>query len=275
MSLIILPSSRIVKPPFGVGLKRSGLASGLFAGYVFNEGANVPYNLVPQVTPTTPALTGTSWVTGQYGSALANTATSDRFDTGLGNYAKTTGTILHLVSPAFSPTDSAVHEFWGARSGSEILEFLKHSDNNIYVGWSAGTDTRVVVAATSSNMVQSSYQTYVFTWNVAGTSAVSRLYRNGILLGSTTGTNTVSSTISFWINGSNNNNSGGLDGLSNGSATALFLMWNRALTAEEVIEVSRNPWQLFQSQAPSDRFWLFPTAEGPTLTLQWQGVDIK
>jgi len=38
----------------------------------------------------------------------------------------------------------------------------------------------------------------------------------------------------------------------------LFLIWNRALTPEEVMDVSANPWQVFQPQSPQDRYWVGP-----------------
>lgn len=73
-----------------------------------------------------------------------------------GNYLKATspadiggvGTIFFRFKPTFSSGDSALHSQFGynSTSGNNMLLYFHFTDNNMYVGWYAGSDSRITVS---------------------------------------------------------------------------------------------------------------------------------
>lgn len=129
---------------------------------------------------------------------------SNRVAVGAGNYIATpltnfagSGTVIWEMVPATSYNDGQIRGIWGQTTGVGIPEFTaqKYSDNNFYIGWNGVSgDQRVTMTATA-------YQAgvpvrFAFTWVNGG---VSRLYANGILIGSNGGT-TNTTNIGFAFN---------------------------------------------------------------------------
>jgi hypothetical protein len=106
---------------------------------------------------------------------------------------------------------------------------------------------------------------------VGGGSATGTLYIDGKIAGSSG--NVIPAQI--WSSASSDY----IGGYSSGSwgvsgAVTLVLGWNRILSAQEIAEVSRNPWQVFK--APRRRLWLAYSASVTTsvsASLSWAEAD--
>lgn len=149
---------------------------------------------------------GSTWLdaTSQnLGSTLQNGAASgpplwqgSRLRTASGNYVATpltdfssSGSIVWDTLTTGAYNDNAFCGFWGQSNGSSpYFDAQKYVDNNYYIGWNgAGGDQRVVVAATAATFPTNKPTRYAFTWISGG---VSKLYCNGVLIGSNGGTTT-------------------------------------------------------------------------------------
>ncbi len=98
------------------------------------------------------------------------------------------------------------------------------------------------------------------------------IYVNGVLVSSTPGTKAIANGTDDIFMGNR------LDNVTVSNASIAFCrVWNRALAGGEVATLYANPYVFMQPQSPQWRYWV-PGADsvpGPTLTLQWQGVDIR
>lgn len=130
-------------------------------------------------------------------NTMGYTSTSLRMDVAA---ASNNSTISWWMYPQFSPTDSNDYVFWGQRGqlAAPYFSCEKYSDNKWYCGWNNGTDHRVNINATASNLTQGVWQYYALT-TVGGGSGSSTLYRNGVSIGTTANVG-VSSTMTGAFN---------------------------------------------------------------------------
>jgi hypothetical protein len=128
---------------------------------------------------------------GGWGALEFSAASSQHVATTLTDLAPVAGAISFGLYPTLPFNDGTVHGIAGPAAFVDTPSFQKFSDNNLYMGWSGG---RVIVAASSSNYTQNTWQHYCFTWVSGGTHT---LYRNGIVLGTATGA-TVSNAGVAW-----------------------------------------------------------------------------
>lgn len=142
----------------------------------------------------------------------------------------------------------------GATSGSTTqFQFMHYSDNNLYVGPSAGG--RVIVAASSSNWPSSIWTHYCWT-GISGSTAT--LYVNGVSAGTASSTNFTALANTFLIGHS-------YDGSRSGYLE-LVQLWARALSAREIAGLIAEPYAgLMPSFAP---FVGVAAAGGDTLWAQ-------
>lgn len=149
-------------------------------------------------TGTTPDATGNGFtgspqssptvVTGIITNAISF-ASPQYVDTTLQNLNFSSGSITCWAfnTIAFN-NNGSVDAFFGQNfGGASALQFLKFTDGNLYMGWyNGGTDTRLVVAASSSNFPESVWAMYALVWSASGTSAYVYDAANptGLLIGS-------------------------------------------------------------------------------------------
>lgn len=171
------------------------------------------------------------------------------------------GTIAWSLYPTFAFNDGVQHFIWGeATNPISTPEFTcqKYSDNNWYVGWNNATgDFRVILAASSSNLTQNTWQHYAFTWGAGG----SILYRNGLVIGTkgTVPTTTAPGNSFGWLCAKATT----LIGCSSGSQIGYGLIWLRAITQKEVFAIYKNPYSFLQ-KIQNKRKFKAGGAVGPT-----------
>ncbi len=97
------------------------------------------------------------------------------------------------------------------------------------------------------------------------------IYVNGVMVSSTPGTKAIGNGTDDIFMGNR------LDNVTVSNASIAFCrVWNRALAGREVATLYANPYAFMQPQSPRPRYWASSASgPGPTLTLQWQGVDIR
>lgn len=202
---------------------------------------------------------------GQFGFASAKPVwRGNRLLVGGGNFISTpltnfssAGTVIWDVVLFGAFNDGAFCGFWGQSNGvsAPYFDAQKYVDNNFYVGWSGVSgDQRVVVAATSKSFPTGKPVRYAFTWVPGG---ASKLYADGVLLGTNGGT-TSTTNIGIAFNY-------GLQGLVYTSFVSGMLgelrIYSSALDANAL---ERDfVWGLNQKTDPrlkfvSDRFWSIP-----------------
>lgn len=248
MANLLIPRRWSFKPPLPTRIDRAlPLTQGLIGLWLVNEGGGAPTSPFTAPDGSNP-MSGTvasqvSWTNGPYGSALTVNSgfiaagfTTSSYKTG---YAS--GSIAWRWLWNASPTNGAISKGWGANSGGNIpeLAFTKWSDNNCYIGWiTLGNDARIVIAA-SSVITQAVWQFFVLTWNATG----SILYRNGVQIGSHSGGPSVQTLPNNfgWMGTAGD---GAHAGMPTGSLWDYGAMWNRALSATEVSQLSAEPYSL-------------------------------
>ncbi len=142
-----------------------------------------------------------------------------------------------------------------------------YSDSQIY--WDYGdTSASNRLSVAYPTPVTGVYYFFVFTSSVKAGNL--KIYANGKLLASGgTAASTISPTGSYWIGK-------GASAAFTGRI-AYHAIWNRELTPSEILALYANPYAFMQPQSPQRRYWVpgAATPAGPTLTLQWQGVDVR
>lgn len=182
------PSTPTCTPiDLGTTLKAWWSNDAISGGHIIDNSGN-GFTGTPQSSPTV--------VVGTITNAIA-TASPMYVDTTLQNLNFTSGTITCWAfnTIAFN-NNGSVDAFFGQNfGGSSALQFLKFTDGNLYMGWYTGaSDTRVVVAASSSNFPQSVWALYALVWSPSGTSVYIYDAANptGLLIGSNNSTPAVS-----------------------------------------------------------------------------------
>ena len=136
------------------------------------------------------------------------------------------GTIALQLRPGFNSGDSTWYQifmYWTG-VGNDRTEFLRYSDNNVYIGAAALTNTRVTFADTGL-FTSGQWSHWALSWTIGGTQFA---YRNGIQQGSGACTNAVTQHDHFGI------------GVNNGGAAPSasgyqdFALWNVALSPAEI-----------------------------------------
>jgi hypothetical protein len=105
------------------------------------------------------------------------------------------GSVSCWFRPNWSSGDSAQHVPWwhDTTTVGTYMEFQHYTDNNIYVGWEGGVNTRIVVADTGL-FTAGQWAHWLYTWSDVNNNQ--RLYRNGSLIGSQLGVALASVTFS-------------------------------------------------------------------------------
>jgi len=257
----IWPDPR-VKPPFGAVEIDWGhpLSSRLAYAVVMNEGGGGPRSLVSQKRGILNG--GITWAPGEDGAALHG-------DGGTASYVETNelsdivsdagGSVVWRMKPTSAFNDGQTRIMWGFGSQLNNLTAQKFGDGNFYIGWNAGADYRVILAATAQNWPQNQWSSYQFTWGAGGSS----FYQNGIVLG-TNGTTPVppGSTATMPLLG---------DSGAGGDFLGYFAYWyyyRRVLPQSEALWLSTEPYIMLRPIVR--RRWSIPAAItiNPTLLLQ-------
>ena len=130
---------------------------------------------------------------------------------------------------------------FGTSLGNDATRFLAHlpySDGVVYFdygGISVGSTRLSVAGLTFGNDV----------WSFNNSPTGLQIWQNGILRASNNNAaRTRTNTAGLNIGGV------GINAYTDAANTAVFLVHNRALTAAEIISLSRNPWQIFKSTSP-------------------------
>lgn len=119
-------------------------------------------------------------------------AATDYISAGTRSMPTAAGTLALWVRPTWAQTDGVNHFYFNQTTDTNnYFQFLKWSDNNVYVGWkAAGTDYRVVVTTYTQN--QNAWNVWVVTWDDTANTTIARL--NGTQVGSNSSLATVSLT---------------------------------------------------------------------------------
>lgn len=200
-----------------------------------------------------PVLNGVSRVAGNRGVgyiAASNASVGAQF---AGSPMSTsdgagTGEFTYLVIAA--PVASGAREFFVcSQNGAQEFYFGANfsspglAANAGYV--SAETNSGGASGVAVAGVADGKPHAFAYTrGEFAGGAATGRLYVDGVLRG----TNTAVSLAQMWASNSSDY-IGGYAGAGWGVSGNVYLVlgWNRALSADEIAEVSANPWQLFQA----------------------------
>lgn len=156
-----------------------------------------------------------------------------------------TGDFTYLVISA--PVASATKEMMACcQNGAQEFYFVANfnvAGATVSGNLSAQTNVGGASGLNAAGAVDGKPHVYVYTRKVNGGACDAVLYSDGIALASGT-----VNRVQMWSGSSSDYISGYTgSGWGGSSPTSLMLGWNRALSADEVIEVSRNPWQLFEA----------------------------
>lgn len=140
------------------------------------------------------------------------------------------GTISIWIKPSWNGNDGTAHEFYGfGASGSGFSpSFQKFSDNNIYCGIIAGSDQRLVIAA-SALFTSGVWANWTFTYSSSGCV----LYKNGVSVGSRGATTISGLQTGFRIGELPVSN------VNVNSTMAEFVVWNSVFSANEALALTR------------------------------------
>lgn len=161
------------------------------------------------------------------------------------------GTISCWIRPHFNSGDSVQRFFWSTGSGDQ-LSFQRFSDNNIYVGFTSGSDQRIVVSD-AGLFTSGTWANWIFTWsNAAGQTA----YKNAASVGSHILTfSAPGSAITAGNNAAETN--------SADAAIADFACWNVILSTGELSALSSGARPYTVRPASLQIYWPFDGLQSP------------
>ena len=233
------PSNRRSKPWPGVGIDITNpIAQGLRVCIPFNEGSGSPYETFYAIKPSSVA--HLSWGSGVDGNVATFNGTNSTITYPVPTWTSTTG-LTALVRCSFA-TMSGTQTLYKGYGSSQTCA-LTLASGSLQV---AGSNTaRVSWTVTGINAGE--YHTYVAVDSPTGGNGL--IYTDGVkTVTSTSGTGSVGTLSGNLYVGSTQIASN----LFNGSL-ALLLIWNRVLSPQEIIQVTANPWQIFQPAWPRGR----------------------
>jgi len=149
------------------------------------------------------------------------------------------GTIFALMNTFWASGDGAGHMviYIKNTAGTNNFTYVKHTDNNLYVGWTTGgVDARIALADAGLFTAFTALHTHIVDWD--DTANLQHLYLDNVLVGT--------STLAFTVPvGNADSYVLGSTGSATpwGGAIAELARWNRVLTAAEraVLEATRCP----------------------------------
>ncbi len=246
------------KPPSPVINWGHPYSWGLIAAWTFHEGIGTPVELVNLSPPS--ANTGLSWLSSPDGGS------SGSFN---GSSTNLTYSAVPAVGPALSIAGQVLCT--NTTSSGMIIE-----RSNVNATWEIFTQSQELIYRGGSSVIRNeaaitngNYNGKWFSWALTdtgvGTGAAngSTMYLNGLAqaAGGTSGNAlAVSNTNAIH--------------LGNYDASGFFLagqidyvyLWNYAIPAQQVFDISRNPWQIFQ---PALGDWTFSHTASATLFQPW------
>lgn len=164
---------------------------------------------------------------------------------------QTQGTVAAFMTTGWASNDGVAHYLCAfGRLGPLYFDITKYSDNNLYSGWVYGADTRATASAASSWAANDSFVLGV-SWSSAGTSS----YVKGSVLATngsapTTG-NTALATSIVNIGDSQEFGVGAAPWMTTSNdALYYFVIWNRALSAQEWALLNARPWSIVKPVMP-------------------------
>jgi hypothetical protein len=245
-----------VKPRLGTPINRGHPFGDVEAYWPLNEGAGPPRCLLLKGALPEPALVGSvTWGSSFLGRGLSfPLATGDaevRYDGAGITYSlpSAAGSIVVDTMANFSPTDGLEHSLFYAKANSFVagpgVHLIKYSDNNWYVGWFAGVDDRMTLAAsglwTSGERVQ-----FALTWNTAlnpaqifYVNAVQKVTKAAITTG-----NTASGGAANRIRLGDSGDSDGTEWRWTGHLGWVGI-WPRMLSTADLVKLYLKPYDLF------------------------------
>jgi hypothetical protein len=247
----------LAKPISPVLQRGHPLAAGLVAAWPFHEGSGGTLNDLGPNQYTGTAINGRNWGGGDFGSAFQGVKASDRYvQTTLLNCGFASGTIFWLQARTNAFNSGVQNFFWGQdASGANELSGQIFSDNNWYVGWNNGGDTRVTLAASAANAPQNQWVAYAFTWTPSG----SKLYQGGVgQIGSNGSAPTVGNLNTPMTIG--RGGVAGAGGAAFDGSMGNFAVWNRALSANEIAQLAFDSFAIYR---PRSRWWEVPVGAAP------------
>ena len=149
------------------------------------------------------------------------------------------GTIFALMNTFWASGDSAGHMviYIKNTAGTNNFTYVKHTDNNLYVGWTTGgVDARIVSSDAGLFTAFTALHTHIVDWD--DTANLQHLYLDNVLVGTSTAAFTVPvGNADSYVLGSTGS------ATPWGGAIAELARWNRVLTAAEraVLEATRCP----------------------------------
>jgi hypothetical protein len=173
------------------------------------------------------------------------------------------GSILAYVLADFSPTDSLNHYICthnASGGGAPAFDFTKFSDNIIYFGWAAPSDTRVTVSATGL-FAQGVPFTLGGTWNKTSGLVGTKVYTKGIQRASTGTTPGTGNTSGGDFNIGNFQSASSTYAWINGTGDRIFMycIWSRALTDAEFLLMEFDPYCFLEPDMPA--LWMRASQE--------------
>ena len=269
MAIVIFPKCQLSKPLPGAHINWGHpLANGLVGCWVLSEGSSGPRSLIDNTLGTLNG--GIAWVPIQ-GLGLQANGTTGYADLGSsapaapasGTYSVLVRVMLQRVSPSYPMIVARA-----AGTGNDWEIGISSSTNFPYVGFNGGPNYTMATLTVTDNVAPCDI---VFTCD----GALFRGYLNGVLdVGGTSNQlvwRTANGNVNFCRRPGDNYFGG------NGQVVYHVYFFNRCLQQAEIITLYTNPYVFLQPQSPQERYWAVSpaAAAGPTLTLQWQGVDIR
>jgi Concanavalin A-like lectin/glucanases superfamily len=258
MALAYYPKCWSTKPPMGVQIQRGHpLSSGLLFCALANESGgftlqDLAYGQVGTAT------TGTIWAPSPYGPAIAFGG-SDNVD--FGSAAVT-------ANRQVVPTTYVIWFKATTLSVTQVI-FGRNDGNTVNVGWwidiTSGNILRFVTEASSVNMVAdtssppslNTWYMFVVVGDGSQTAANQALYLNGVLQAHGTDFNG-SGTIGDDTTKALTLGSYSTGGLKFNGHISQAMIYNRQLTAGQIIQLYTNPYCFLQPQSPQRRYWAPP-----------------
>lgn len=235
--------------------RASPLARGLVDFWVFNEGAGVPRSLTnPGEVSVNP---GGTWGINHHGRGRRYSQIPTGYDRWADSAARSiTGAITVAVgfsSVIANPTDTQI---FGRRSGlgspQEEWGIFSDATLGMYFSWTNSGSFNSVYDASLGSVPAGQYTTAIGTRPVAATSG--KLYKNGVLIKTTTGLNAPTAHNVPVTFGGANDGSLLFDGTINWAG-----LWNREFSDAEVRALHDNPYSVLAPVSPR-RFFATPTA---------------
>jgi Concanavalin A-like lectin/glucanases superfamily len=224
------------KPWPGVGIDRTNpLAQGLRFAFPFNEGSGLPYEIVEGIAPTTHS--NYTWGSGLDGSAIT-----------LSN-----APVFVYPIPALTPFNGItvlVRFAFSSLSGTQRFLVSFPSGQNWELLWSGtafqwyGASIRSNTGTLTSSVPVGTWHTVVASDDLGSTGINCPIYLDGVnqQTGHASNAAPANSASSLYVG---SGGSGNLVG-----SMSLALIWNRVLTANEVVQITANPWQVFAPAWP-------------------------